>query len=59
MLVLAESAHSDGGSQCTESHPELPPPLERTGGIGDSRPPSFHSLLPSMGCSLLFGCQLS
>uniref|UniRef100_A0A8C7X228 Dishevelled segment polarity protein 1a n=1 Tax=Oryzias sinensis TaxID=183150 RepID=A0A8C7X228_9TELE len=30
-LVLAESAHSDGGSQCTESHPELPPPLERTG----------------------------
>uniref|UniRef100_A0A3B3SD58 Dishevelled segment polarity protein 1a n=1 Tax=Paramormyrops kingsleyae TaxID=1676925 RepID=A0A3B3SD58_9TELE len=41
-LVLAESAHSDGGSQCTETHPELPPPLERTGGIGDSRPPSFH-----------------
>ncbi|XP_037102123.1 segment polarity protein dishevelled homolog DVL-1 isoform X3 [Syngnathus acus] len=43
-LVLAESAHSDGGSQCTESNPELlPPPLERTGGIGDSRPPSFHA----------------
>uniref|UniRef100_H2UE37 Dishevelled segment polarity protein 1a n=1 Tax=Takifugu rubripes TaxID=31033 RepID=H2UE37_TAKRU len=42
-LVLAESTHSDGGSQCTESHPELPPPLERTGGIGDSRPPSFHA----------------
>uniref|UniRef100_A0A3Q1KF66 Dishevelled segment polarity protein 1a n=1 Tax=Anabas testudineus TaxID=64144 RepID=A0A3Q1KF66_ANATE len=42
-LVLAESAHSDGGSQCTENHPELPPPLERTGGIGDSRPPSFHA----------------
>ncbi|XP_040048950.1 segment polarity protein dishevelled homolog DVL-1 isoform X10 [Gasterosteus aculeatus] len=42
-LVLAESSHSDGGSQCTESHPELPPPLERTGGIGDSRPPSFHA----------------
>ncbi|NXD42412.1 DVL1 protein, partial [Copsychus sechellarum] len=41
-LVLAESSHSDTGSQCTESHPELPPPLERTGGIGDSRPPSFH-----------------
>uniref|UniRef100_A0A803SNP5 Dishevelled segment polarity protein 1 n=1 Tax=Anolis carolinensis TaxID=28377 RepID=A0A803SNP5_ANOCA len=42
-LVLAESAHSDAGSQCTESHPDLlPPPLERTGGIGDSRPPSFH-----------------
>uniref|UniRef100_A0A8C2DWE5 Dishevelled segment polarity protein 1 n=1 Tax=Cyprinus carpio TaxID=7962 RepID=A0A8C2DWE5_CYPCA len=24
-------------------HKELPPPLERTGGIGDSRPPSFHA----------------
>uniref|UniRef100_A0A672QQY0 Dishevelled segment polarity protein 1 n=1 Tax=Sinocyclocheilus grahami TaxID=75366 RepID=A0A672QQY0_SINGR len=42
-LVLAEGTHSDGGSQCTESHKELPPPLERTGGIGDSRPPSFHA----------------
>ncbi|XP_072552460.1 segment polarity protein dishevelled homolog DVL-1 isoform X1 [Salminus brasiliensis] len=42
-LVLTESTHSDGGSQCPESHPELPPPLERTGGIGDSRPPSFHA----------------
>uniref|UniRef100_A0A671T9T8 Segment polarity protein dishevelled homolog DVL-1-like n=1 Tax=Sinocyclocheilus anshuiensis TaxID=1608454 RepID=A0A671T9T8_9TELE len=41
-LVLAEGTHSDGGSQCTESHKELPPPLERTGGIGDSRPPSFQ-----------------
>ncbi|XP_061868683.1 segment polarity protein dishevelled homolog DVL-1 isoform X1 [Colius striatus] len=41
-LVLAESSHSDTGSQCTESHPDLPPPIERTGGIGDSRPPSFH-----------------
>ncbi|XP_029139993.1 segment polarity protein dishevelled homolog DVL-1 [Protobothrops mucrosquamatus] len=41
-LVLAESSHSDGGSQCAESHADLPPPLERTGGIGDSRPPSFH-----------------
>ncbi|XP_076125374.1 segment polarity protein dishevelled homolog DVL-1b [Alosa pseudoharengus] len=42
-LILAESSHSDGVSMCTESHPELPPPLERTGGIGDSRPPSFHA----------------
>ncbi|XP_043919121.1 segment polarity protein dishevelled homolog DVL-1 isoform X2 [Protopterus annectens] len=41
-LVLAESTHSDVGSLCTESHPDLPPPIERTGGIGDSRPPSFH-----------------
>ncbi|XP_041130481.1 segment polarity protein dishevelled homolog DVL-1 [Polyodon spathula] len=45
-LVLAEGSHSDGGSQCTESQPELPPPLERTGGIGDSRPPSFHANAP-------------
>uniref|UniRef100_A0A8C2E751 Dishevelled segment polarity protein 1 n=1 Tax=Cyprinus carpio TaxID=7962 RepID=A0A8C2E751_CYPCA len=44
-LVLAEGTHSDGGSQCTESHKELPPLLERTGGIGDSRPPSFHHRL--------------
>ncbi|XP_039612127.1 segment polarity protein dishevelled homolog DVL-1 isoform X1 [Polypterus senegalus] len=42
-LVLAESTHSDGGSQGTESQAELPPSLERTGGIGDSRPPSFHA----------------
>uniref|UniRef100_A0A8C1A291 Dishevelled segment polarity protein 1b n=1 Tax=Cyprinus carpio carpio TaxID=630221 RepID=A0A8C1A291_CYPCA len=42
-LVLAESSHTDGMSVCTDSHTELPPPLERTGGIGDSRPPSFHA----------------
>uniref|UniRef100_A0A8C6A511 Dishevelled segment polarity protein 1 n=1 Tax=Marmota marmota marmota TaxID=9994 RepID=A0A8C6A511_MARMA len=41
-LVLAEGAHSDAGSQGTDCHTDLPPPLERTGGIGDSRPPSFH-----------------
>eukprot|EP00071_Canis_lupus_P041049 XP_022274606.1 segment polarity protein dishevelled homolog DVL-1 isoform X2 [Canis lupus familiaris] len=41
-LVLAEGAHSDAGSQSTDGHTDLPPPLERTGGIGDSRPPSFH-----------------
>uniref|UniRef100_A0AAY4EBZ4 Dishevelled n=1 Tax=Denticeps clupeoides TaxID=299321 RepID=A0AAY4EBZ4_9TELE len=41
-LVLVENSHSEG-SQGTDSHPELPPPLERTGGIGDSRPPSFHA----------------
>nr|XP_051696445.1 segment polarity protein dishevelled homolog DVL-1 isoform X2 [Oryctolagus cuniculus] len=41
-LVLAEGAHSDAGSQGADSHTDLPPPLERTGGIGDSRPPSFH-----------------
>uniref|UniRef100_A0A8B9RGS0 Dishevelled segment polarity protein 3b n=1 Tax=Astyanax mexicanus TaxID=7994 RepID=A0A8B9RGS0_ASTMX len=44
-LVSADGSHgSDGGSACgAESQAELPPPLERTGGIGDSRPPSFHA----------------
>uniref|UniRef100_A0AAZ3S7W3 Uncharacterized protein n=1 Tax=Oncorhynchus tshawytscha TaxID=74940 RepID=A0AAZ3S7W3_ONCTS len=32
-----QSSHQDKGQA------ELPPPLERTGGIGDSRPPSFHA----------------
>ncbi|CAN0040067.1 unnamed protein product [Lampetra planeri] len=39
-LVAADP--SETGSQCSEPKAELPPPLERTGGIGDSRPPSFH-----------------
>ncbi|XP_062861184.1 segment polarity protein dishevelled homolog DVL-3 [Trichomycterus rosablanca] len=43
-LVSADGSHgSDGGSACAESQADLPPPLERTGGIGDSRPPSFHA----------------
>ncbi|XP_045074253.1 segment polarity protein dishevelled homolog DVL-3-like isoform X3 [Coregonus clupeaformis] len=44
-LVSADGCHggSDGGSMCADSQVELPPPLERTGGIGDSRPPSFHA----------------
>uniref|UniRef100_A0A4W3HBW6 Dishevelled segment polarity protein 1a n=1 Tax=Callorhinchus milii TaxID=7868 RepID=A0A4W3HBW6_CALMI len=41
-LVLAESCTSDAGSQCAESQLDLPP-IERTGGIGHSRPPSFHA----------------
>ncbi|XP_043926131.1 segment polarity protein dishevelled homolog DVL-3 isoform X2 [Protopterus annectens] len=41
-LVSAEGSHSDGGSVCADSHVDLPPQIERTGGIGDSRPPSFH-----------------
>ncbi|KAJ7324688.1 hypothetical protein JRQ81_017708 [Phrynocephalus forsythii] len=41
-LVSAEGSHSDAGSVCAENQPELPPSIERTGGIGDSRPPSFH-----------------
>uniref|UniRef100_A0A671T8I8 Segment polarity protein dishevelled homolog DVL-1-like n=1 Tax=Sinocyclocheilus anshuiensis TaxID=1608454 RepID=A0A671T8I8_9TELE len=60
-LVLAEGTHSDGGSQCTESHKELPPPLERTGGIGDSRPPSFHVVIlsPSSAFKQCLSCFLS
>uniref|UniRef100_A0A8C7N315 Dishevelled segment polarity protein 3 n=1 Tax=Oncorhynchus kisutch TaxID=8019 RepID=A0A8C7N315_ONCKI len=44
-LVSADGSHggSDGGSVCADSQAELPPHLERTGGIGDSRPPSFHA----------------
>uniref|UniRef100_A0A4W5KTX3 Dishevelled segment polarity protein 3 n=1 Tax=Hucho hucho TaxID=62062 RepID=A0A4W5KTX3_9TELE len=44
-LVSADGSHggSDGGSMCADSQAEMPPPLERTGGIGDSRPPSFHA----------------
>lgn len=43
-LVSADGSHgSDGGSVCADAQAELPPPLERTGGIGDSRPPSFHA----------------
>ncbi|XP_032887653.1 segment polarity protein dishevelled homolog DVL-3 isoform X1 [Amblyraja radiata] len=42
-LVSAEGSHSDSGSMCTDNQSDLPPPIERTGGIGDSRPPSFHA----------------
>uniref|UniRef100_A0A8C5M9M5 Dishevelled segment polarity protein 3 n=1 Tax=Leptobrachium leishanense TaxID=445787 RepID=A0A8C5M9M5_9ANUR len=41
-LVSAEGSQSDGGSVCADSQSDLPPQIERTGGIGDSRPPSFH-----------------
>uniref|UniRef100_A0A8C2CIU2 Dishevelled segment polarity protein 3b n=1 Tax=Cyprinus carpio TaxID=7962 RepID=A0A8C2CIU2_CYPCA len=45
-LVSADGSHgSDGGSVCADSQADLPP-LERTGGIGDSRPPSFQSVTP-------------
>ncbi|KAJ8320484.1 hypothetical protein KUTeg_002071 [Tegillarca granosa] len=44
-LVPAESSTSDTQSQCTDSQAgDVPlPPTERVGGIGDSRPPSFHA----------------
>ncbi|XP_071147675.1 segment polarity protein dishevelled homolog DVL-3-like isoform X3 [Mytilus galloprovincialis] len=43
-LVPAESSTSDSQSQCTDSQAgDVHPPTERVGGIGDSRPPSFHA----------------
>ncbi|XP_052213901.1 segment polarity protein dishevelled homolog DVL-3-like isoform X4 [Dreissena polymorpha] len=44
-LVAAESSNaSDTQSQCTDMQPgDLHMPIERVGGIGDSRPPSFHA----------------
>ncbi|KAI5940358.1 segment polarity protein dishevelled homolog DVL-3 isoform X3 [Manis javanica] len=41
-LVSAEGAHPEPAPFCADNPSELPPPMERTGGIGDSRPPSFH-----------------
>ncbi|XP_061549351.1 segment polarity protein dishevelled homolog DVL-3-like [Phycodurus eques] len=38
-LVSGDGAHTDAGSVADL---EAAPPLERTGGIGDSRPPSYH-----------------
>uniref|UniRef100_A0A8B9L903 Dishevelled segment polarity protein 3a n=1 Tax=Astyanax mexicanus TaxID=7994 RepID=A0A8B9L903_ASTMX len=40
-LVSADGSHSDGCS-VAESQLERPPSGERSQGIGDSRPPSFH-----------------
>ncbi|KAL7879442.1 hypothetical protein SRHO_G00016960 [Serrasalmus rhombeus] len=40
-LVSADGSHSDGCS-VAESQSERPPSGERSQGIGDSRPPSFH-----------------
>ncbi|KAL4220949.1 Segment polarity protein dishevelled DVL-3 [Mactra antiquata] len=48
-LVAAESSNaSDTQSQCTDSQAgDIPHmPTERVGGIGDSRPPSFHANAP-------------
>lgn len=39
-LVSGDGAHTDAGSVADSL--EAAPPLERTGGIGDSRPPSYH-----------------
>uniref|UniRef100_A0A9J8B8C9 Dishevelled segment polarity protein 3a n=1 Tax=Cyprinus carpio carpio TaxID=630221 RepID=A0A9J8B8C9_CYPCA len=40
-LVSSDGSHSDGCS-VAESQSERPPSHERSQGIGDSRPPSFH-----------------
>uniref|UniRef100_A0A671Z3X8 Dishevelled segment polarity protein 3a n=1 Tax=Sparus aurata TaxID=8175 RepID=A0A671Z3X8_SPAAU len=39
-LVSGDGANTDAGSVADSL--EAAPPLERTGGIGDSRPPSYH-----------------
>uniref|UniRef100_A0A8I6GKX7 Dishevelled segment polarity protein 3 n=1 Tax=Rattus norvegicus TaxID=10116 RepID=A0A8I6GKX7_RAT len=41
-LVSAEGSHPEPAPFCADNPSELPPSMERTGGIGDSRPPSFH-----------------
>uniref|UniRef100_A0AAY4AD21 Dishevelled n=1 Tax=Denticeps clupeoides TaxID=299321 RepID=A0AAY4AD21_9TELE len=41
-LVLADGSHSDGGSVADSQSGRLPS-MERSQGIGDSRPPSFHA----------------
>ncbi|OBS70586.1 hypothetical protein A6R68_00869 [Neotoma lepida] len=41
-LVSAEGSHPEPAPFCADNPSELPPTIERTGGIGDSRPPSFH-----------------
>uniref|UniRef100_A0A673C9R2 Dishevelled segment polarity protein 3a n=1 Tax=Sphaeramia orbicularis TaxID=375764 RepID=A0A673C9R2_9TELE len=41
-LVSGDGAHTDAGSVADSL--EAAPPLERTGGIGDSRPPSYQSV---------------
>ncbi|XP_078062632.1 segment polarity protein dishevelled homolog DVL-2-like [Mustelus asterias] len=42
-LVSAESTQSEPAPHPVSSVADVPPPIERTGGIGDSRPPSFHA----------------
>uniref|UniRef100_A0A8C2XCV4 Dishevelled segment polarity protein 3a n=1 Tax=Cyclopterus lumpus TaxID=8103 RepID=A0A8C2XCV4_CYCLU len=44
-LVSGDGAHTDAGSVADSI--EAAPPLERTGGIGDSRPPSYHGIAAS------------
>ncbi|XP_031710442.1 segment polarity protein dishevelled homolog DVL-3 isoform X2 [Anarrhichthys ocellatus] len=44
-LVSGDGAHTDAGSVADST--EAAPPLERTGGIGDSRPPSYHGVAAS------------
>lgn len=41
-LVSGDGAHTDAGSVAGSL--EAAPPLERTGGIGESRPPSYQSV---------------
>ncbi|GCC21440.1 hypothetical protein chiPu_0019912 [Chiloscyllium punctatum] len=42
-LVSAEGSQPEPAPHPVSTMPDVPPPIERTGGIGDSRPPSFHA----------------
>uniref|UniRef100_A0A8C2XDZ4 Dishevelled segment polarity protein 3a n=1 Tax=Cyclopterus lumpus TaxID=8103 RepID=A0A8C2XDZ4_CYCLU len=54
-LVSGDGAHTDAGSVADSI--EAAPPLERTGGIGDSRPPSYQSVNSEKWGVFLFVCN--
>uniref|UniRef100_A0A3B4ZNE9 Segment polarity protein dishevelled homolog DVL-3-like n=1 Tax=Stegastes partitus TaxID=144197 RepID=A0A3B4ZNE9_9TELE len=56
-LVSGDGAHTDAGSVADSLEPA--PPLERTGGIGDSRPPSYHFHLFEYNNFILIKCRPS
>uniref|UniRef100_A0A665V7E6 Segment polarity protein dishevelled homolog DVL-3-like n=1 Tax=Echeneis naucrates TaxID=173247 RepID=A0A665V7E6_ECHNA len=55
-LVSGDGAHTDAGSVADSLEPT--PPLERTGGIGDSRPPSYQSVHSEKLCVCVCVCIL-
>uniref|UniRef100_A0A671Z380 Dishevelled segment polarity protein 3a n=1 Tax=Sparus aurata TaxID=8175 RepID=A0A671Z380_SPAAU len=51
-LVSGDGANTDAGSVADSL--EAAPPLERTGGIGDSRPPSYQSVYSEQTVTVVF-----